>query len=149
MLGLDAEANWFPTGAAGSSQDQMHANASSYTSPNGTFTVATHSIVGTNLILGPDGSYINGQQAWNLIKQKYKNGHYKKVRLGICQTTVPGQNGHSFAQDFYNASGGTPEEATSHGVIYRPDGSVQFGNPVPGMVGLAYPLAGGQWEQIH
>jgi RHS repeat-associated protein len=123
-LGLAAEFNWFSPMA----DVNLYQGAQEYVSPEGTFTVAFHAFVNTLHLKGPDGAPVSAQQLWDLMKDRFKTGKYKRIRLAACTAGQQVYNGKLIASDLALISG-VPVEATPLYVGFV-NGQVVLGNPI-------------------
>ncbi|MEQ1513164.1 MAG: RHS repeat-associated core domain-containing protein [Lysobacteraceae bacterium] len=139
-MGLAAEAIWFERNGNGT----FYQGSVNYVSPKGTFTIATHGRLDTVTVRGPDGKSVSGQRAWELIRDEYTKGKYKRIRVAACEAGRK-IDGRSFADDLAKWSR-QPVEATPLEVGFPANGKIFIGVEAPQNSSKAIPLPGAKWR---
>jgi RHS repeat-associated protein len=140
-LGLAAEAIWFERNGNGT----FYQSALNYKSPRGTFTIATHGILGTLMVRGPDGRHVGGKRVWELIRDQYRRGGYKRIRIAACEAGLSVDGARSFASDLAGWSGQTVE-ATPFPIGYPLNGKLFIGDYLPNSTSKVVPRPNENWR---
>ncbi|WP_363799101.1 RHS repeat-associated core domain-containing protein [Lysobacter firmicutimachus] len=141
-FGLDAEVIWFAYDPMGNTT--FYNGASRYVSPAGTFTIAAHGVLGTRMIQNAAKENLNARQVWDAIKDSYRRGRYRKIRVAACEAGRD-HGGSNFLKELAKVSG-QPVEGTRYLVGYPENGQIFIGSPAPNDPHKAIPIPGAAWE---
>ncbi|QWP75986.1 RHS repeat protein [Lysobacter sp. K5869] len=145
-FGLMAQVSWFVDDSGTEAPRTFYYSAIAYDPPPGAFAIATHGVSGTKFIRGPGQKQVSAQEVWDLIKDNYRKGGYKKILILACEAGVPDADGKSFLSELARVSG-EDVEGTRYMVGYPEGGKIFIGDPVPGSIPpKATPRPGAQWE---